>query len=57
MKLIFLWLFDRLAEASTWQGIVTIATAAGVNVNPELALHIASVGAGVFGLISVVKKG
>ena len=57
MKLIWSWLLERLREPSTWQGLVTIATAAGVQVNPDVALHVATVGAGVFGLINVVKKG
>jgi hypothetical protein len=57
MAIFFSWLLDRLKEPSTWQGLVTIATAAGIQVNPDVALHVATVGASIFGMINVVKKG
>lgn len=57
LKLILAWVVARLSEASTWQGITVIATAAGARIEPELALQIATTGASVFGLINVIKKG
>jgi len=51
------WLLARLGEASTWQGVTIVASAAGANLEPELATQIASVGASVFGLINIIKKG
>lgn len=57
MSAIFKWVIERLSEASTWQGITIVASAAGVRIEPELALQIATTGASVFGLINVIKKG
>lgn len=57
MAAIFKWVIERLSEASTWQGITIVASAAGVRIEPELALQIATTGASVFGLINVIKKG
>lgn len=57
MAALFKWVIERLSEASTWQGIVVIATSAGARIEPELALQIATAGASVFGLINVIKKG
>lgn len=57
MTALFKWVVDRLSEASTWQGIVVFASAAGIRIEPELALQIATTGASIFGLINMVKKG
>lgn len=57
MKILLSWLLDRLKEPSTWQGITVVASAVGANIEPEVATQIASVGAGIFGLINIVKKG
>ena len=57
MAALFKWIIERLSEASTWQGITIVASAAGVRIEPELALQIATAGASVFGLINVIKKG
>ena len=51
------WLLERLGEASTWQGVTIVASAAGANLEPALATQIATVGASVFGLINIIKKG
>lgn len=51
------WLLERLGEASTWQGAAIVASAAGVKLEPDLALQIATTGASVFGLINMIKKG
>jgi hypothetical protein len=51
------WLLARLQEPSTYQGLAVVATAAGVNIAPELQSHIISVGVSVIGLINFIKKG
>lgn len=56
-KQIIEWLLARFSEPSTWQGVTVVASAAGVNMQPELATQIATVGAGIFGLINIIKKG
>ena len=56
-KQIIEWLLARFSEPSTWQGVTIVASAAGVNMQPELATQIATVGAGIFGLINIIKKG
>lgn len=57
LKVFLSWLLERLGEASTWQGVTIVASAAGANLQPELATQIATVGAGIFGLINIIKKG
>ena len=57
MKVLLLWALDRLKEPSTWQGFTVIATSVSSALNPELADKIVEVGASVFGLIYVLKKG
>jgi hypothetical protein len=57
MKLFLSWALDRLKEPSTWQGFTVIATAVSSSLNPEIADKVAEVGASVFGLIYVIKKG
>lgn len=56
-KIFLAWALARLSEASTWQGVTIVASAAGANLQPELATQIATVGASVFGLINIIKKG
>lgn len=45
---------DRLKEASTWRGIIAVLTALGVDISPELALKIISVGMGLFGSVGIL---
>lgn len=51
------WALARLSEASTWQGITIVASAAGANLEPDMAAQIGTVGASIFGLINIIKKG
>ena len=53
----FTYLLDRAKEPSSWRGLVLLATAAGVNVAPELANAIIGTGISVSGLIGVLTKG
>lgn len=50
------YILDRLKEPSSWRGLVMIATAFGVSVNPELIDSIIAVGAGLAGVIGFVFK-
>ena len=54
LKGLVLYGLNRLAEWSTWQGIVAIATAAGVSVSPELTTQIITGGTAAVGLIHAV---
>ena len=50
------YILDRLKEPSSWRGLVMIATAFGVSVNPELIDSIIAAGAGLAGVIGFVFK-
>lgn len=45
---------NRAKEASTWRGIILVATAAGVNIAPALGEAIITFGIGLAGLLGVV---
>jgi hypothetical protein len=49
-------LLDRLSENSTWRGLILIATAAGLKLDPELQNAILAAGLGAVGLINVIRK-
>ena len=48
---------ERLSENSTWRGLILIATAVGVKLEPELQESIIVAGLSLVGLINVVRKG
>lgn len=50
------FIVNRLKEPSTWRGVVGIATAAGVALNPEQVAAIVAAGVGIAGLIAVFTK-
>ena len=50
------YFIDRAKEASTWRGIVMLATATGISIAPELANAIITFGVGLAGLLGVVTK-
>ena len=50
------YFIDRAKEASTWRGVVLLATAAGVNIAPEMVNAIVTFGIGLAGLLGVVTK-
>jgi hypothetical protein len=56
MKLINIAL-DRLSENSTWRGIILVATALGLKLDPELQNQLLAAGLGLVGLINVLRKG
>ena len=50
------YILDRLKEPSSWRGLVMIATAFGVTMNPDLVSAIIAVGTGLAGVIGFVFK-
>jgi hypothetical protein len=48
---------DSLSQNSTWRGLILLATAAGVHMEPELQNQIVATGLGLVGLINVLRKG
>lgn len=56
MKIVNL-ILERLSENSTWRGLLLIATAVGVKLNPELQNQIITTGLSAVGLINVIRKG
>jgi hypothetical protein len=49
------WISGRLLQPSTARGLVWVATAAGVQLDPSVAAQIVGVAAGVVGLIDMIK--
>jgi hypothetical protein len=50
-------LLERLSENSTWRGLILVATALGVKLDPELQNQILVAGLGLVGVINVLRKG
>ena len=52
----FSWdkVLDYLTQESTWIGILSMLTAIGIAIKPELSQAIIACGLGVFGLIKVI---
>ena len=50
-------ILNRLAENSTWRGIILVGTALGLKLDPELQNQILAAGLGLVGLINVIRKG
>jgi len=48
---------SRLSENSTWRGLILVATALGVKMEPELQNQIVAAGLSLVGLINIVRKG
>lgn len=51
------YLLERLAERSTWIGLIAIATGAGVNLTPELTSGIITAGSVLAGTVAAITKG
>lgn len=47
---------ERLKEASTWRGIIMLATGFGINIAPDLMNSIIAVGVSVAGMVGVFTK-
>lgn len=50
-------LLERLSENSTWRGLILVATAVGLKLDPEHQEAIVAAGLGLVGLINVLRKG
>jgi hypothetical protein len=50
------WTLARLAEESTWRGIILVGTSLGATLDPERWQAIMAVGLSVVGLINILKK-
>jgi hypothetical protein len=48
---------EKLSENSTWRGLILVAMALGLKLEPELQAAILSAGLGLVGLINVIRKG
>jgi hypothetical protein len=57
MKSLIDTLLARLGENSTWRGLLLVATAVGVKMEPDLQNAILAAGLGLVGLINVLRKG
>ena len=50
------WLLARLVEPTTWIGLTTILTAAGIALAPELTEAITTAGVSIGGLLAILLK-
>jgi hypothetical protein len=50
------YILDRLAENSTWRGLVFVASATGITLVPDQANAIAAAGMAIVGAINVFRK-
>ena len=48
------YLLDRLDEASTWRGLVALATAAGLTLSPDQSEKIIAAGLALIGLLGTL---
>ena len=51
------YILDRLSENSTWRGLILVAVALGVKLEPELQNQIVAAGLGLVGTINIFRKG
>ena len=56
MKSLF-FVLDRLSENSTWRGLILVAVALGVKLEPEMQNQIIAAGLGLVGAINVFRTG
>jgi len=56
MVVIWLWLKDRLTEATTWMGLISIAQGAGLYISPELAEAFVPFAVALVGALLVQRK-
>jgi len=57
MKKVIDILLEKMSDNSTWRGILLIATAVGIKLDPSLQEAILAAGIGAVGLINVIRKG
>jgi len=49
-------IIEKLREESTWKGLIAIAMACGIHLDPELQNSILTVGLAIMGLINIKSK-
>lgn len=54
MDMLKLYVVNRAKEASTWRGVIMLLTAVGLNISPEMADAIISVGIAVAGAVGML---
>jgi hypothetical protein len=47
----------KLSENSTWRGLILLAMALGLKIDPELQNQILTAGLSLVGIINVIRKG
>jgi hypothetical protein len=57
MNKIIQTVLSHLGQNSTWRGLILLATAAGVRLEPELQGQIIASGLALVGLINVIRNG
>lgn len=50
-------ILGQLGQNSTWRGLILVATALGLKLDPDLQNQILAAGLGLVGLINVIRKG
>lgn len=49
-------MIERFGQESTWRGFITVASALGVVISPDLAEQIIATGLALVGLINILKN-
>lgn len=49
-------ILDKLSENSTWRGLILLAMALGLKLDPEMQNQILTTGLSIVGLINVIRK-
>lgn len=49
-------LIEKLSENSTWRGLILVATALGVKLDPAMQEGILAAGLSLVGLINIIRK-
>lgn len=50
------YIIDRLNEPSTWRGLISVVTALGVKLRPDLGEAIITAGLGLMGIINIFRQ-
>lgn len=50
------YIMKRLAEPSTWRGIMALATGVGVGISPEMQNQIITLGLAGIGMVGMISK-
>lgn len=56
MKSFYKFILSRLKERSTWLGLISLLTAAGISLSPDEAQAIAAAGVATAGAVAVLTR-